>query len=484
MAGLKERSIRGLLWSAVESFGQVALSFVTFLVLAWLLQPKDFGLVALAGVFVFFLNYLGQQGFPDAIVQRPNLEAGHFDAAFWSGMAVSLALMGVCWAAAGWLGAQFEEPGLGVVLPWLALAVPLNALAGVPSGILRKALRFRDLALCSLGGRMAGAAVAITLALSGYGVWSLVGQQLVGTAGLALAVSATAGWRPRLRASTQHLRDLWRFGLRVSSSQIVIAMSEQALSFLIGMLLGTVVLGYFTIAWRMVEIFRSLIASALYNVGFSVFSRLQSDVVALRRAWLPATRISCLVGFPIGVGLAILAPQIVAILFGGKWAPSVPIAQLLALGMLTGFHGMFLTALYRAVGHAGWVLWLATVQLLVGTVGVVLLAPWGILAITALWVGRHFALLPVHLLLVRWVLGTTGLEVLKPAVQPLVASTAMAIVVAAIQWALVERVSAMVLVAIAVPAGAAVYGATVRLLFPKLMREAFDVVRIATARRS
>src|SRR3546814_16176159 len=108
------------------------------------------------------------------------------------------------------------------------------------------------------------------------------------------------------------------FGFYVSMSQVASGAGEQLLNFLVGTLFGTAALGYFNVAWRMVQLVRSLLSSAVYHVGLSAFARLQNDLPALARAYVQATRISCLVGFPIGIGMALLGPLLIRALFGSQ----------------------------------------------------------------------------------------------------------------------------------------------------------------------
>ena len=139
---LKRRSIKGFAWAAGESVGVAAISLITFIVLARLLEPQDFGIFALASVFIFFCNLLIAHGLSDALVQRQDVDDEHFDTAFWSTLLLSLLLTGGCLLAAGPAAALLKEPGLAQVLPWLALSLPLGAASTVQMAIFRRDMRF------------------------------------------------------------------------------------------------------------------------------------------------------------------------------------------------------------------------------------------------------------------------------------------------------------------------------------------------------
>ncbi len=483
-SSLKTRSIKGFVWSAGESFGVAALSFVTFAVMARVLEPRDFGIVALATVFVFFSNLFVAHSFADVVVQREQLEADHLHTAFWSTVGVALALMAACQAIAEHAAQLLGEPALAQVLHLLSLAIPIGALGCVHQALCRRNMRFDALAVRSLAGRAVGAAVGIAMALNGFGLWSLVGQQLVGTLATTLATFTAVAWRPRLRFSWRHLREMWAFGLNVSTSQIVAGAGEQVLKLMIGSLFGSVALGYFTIAWRMVQLVRSLVSSAVYHVGLSAFARLQADRAAMGRAFVQSTRIACLAGFPIAAGIALSGEPLLLALFGAKWNPSVPLLTVLALEMIPIFYGIFFSPLYRAADRSSWSLGMALMYLILGIAGVLIVAPLGMLAVAIFWVARAAALLPVHILLIRRILGLTAYAIAAPVFAPAMATLVMVAGLLPLRmWLATTGLPDYAELALLVAAGAPLYGAAVWLLSPDLAGLAMRVARTVGAPR-
>lgn len=475
---IKKLSIKAFFWSAGESLGLALLSLGVFVLLARLLEPEDFGVVALAGVFVFTFNLIIGTSFADALVQRVELEPRHMDVAFWTTLAVSLALAGASFALADFVAVQTGEPLLAQVLPLLALSMPLNAIATVQTALFRRALQFRVIATRSILGRSVGAAVGVAMALSGLGVWSLVGQQLAGVAVTNVALAAHSPWRPRFRFSFARLRELAGFGFHVSASQVINGMSEQAVTFFFGILFGTTQLGYFTIAWRVVQLIRSLIGSAVYHVGFSAFSKLQRDRKALAAAVLQSTRFACLFGFPVAIGIAVLAGPIIMLLFGPRWLAGEPLLVLLALEMVVAFFVIFFSPCFRAMGHPGLSLMLSVLYALSGVAAILALWPFGLQAAVLGWVARTFILLPLQVYLLKRLLGVSFLRVLAPAFAPLAASAAMAAAVAGVVWAVAGRIDNAALVALAVGTGIAVYGAAIALLARDLVKFVFNIPRL------
>jgi len=478
---LKTLSIKGIAWSAGESAGVALFSLVVFTLLARILEPQHFGVVALAGVFVFTFNLIVGHSFADAIVQRVSIDPDHAETAFWTNLAIALALAGMCFAGAGYAAERLGEPALAEILPWLSLVLPLNALGIVQMALFRREAQFRAIALRSLLGRGVGGVVGVGMAFGGFGAWSLVGQQLSGSAVAALAMIVASPWRPRFRFSVLHLRQLWRFGFNVSASQLIGGVGEQALNLVVGSLLGSVALGYFNIAWRVTQLVRSLIGSAVYHVGFNAFSRLQENRDAAVRAFLQATRLSCLFGFPIGAGLAILAGPFVVAMFGAKWENSIALVAIFALELFAAFYAMFFSACYRAMGKAAWTLWLSVLHVGTGVAAVMAVSPWGVRAVAAVWVAKSVLLLPVHLALLRRLLGVKLAALARPVGPPLAASALMATALAATLAVAGGTVAPATLLLTAVPAGIAVYVAFIFAISPELLCIAARTARIMVA---
>lgn len=479
---LKRRSIKGFVWAAGESFGVAAISLISFVVLARLLQPEDFGVVALATVFIFFCNLVTGHGFSDAIVQRQNLDADHLDTAFWSTLVLALVLMAGCMAAAGPVADVLDEPKLANVLRWLALVLPLSAVSTIQMAMFRRDMRFDSVARRTLAGRTVGAAVGITMAVNGYGLWSLVAQQLVGQSATTIAFLATPWW-PRWRFSMVRLRDMWGFGLNVSATQVVTGAGEQALTLMIGAVFGSTTLGYFTIAWRAVQIIRSLVSSAVYHVGLSAFSKLQQDRGAVAGAFLNATRISCLAGFPIAIGIALVAEPLILAAFEAKWRASIPLLSVLALELAPAFYGMFLSALYRAMDRPAWGLGMALTYTAVGLGGAYAAAPFGIEAVVAVWVGRALILLPLHVMLASKLLATPPARIAGPAAAPLVTTVLMAACIVPLHLVLPAGLPSWAVLGALVTAGAVVYAGAIRLLYPQLFGMAWRTAAVAATPR-
>lgn len=482
---LKSRSVKGLAWAAGEGLGVAFASLVGFVVLARLLSPQDFGIVALATAFIYFCNLLTGHSFADTIVQRSEIDADHLDTAFWSTLGIALTLMAACIVGADAAATLFGEPDLAGAIRWLSVVLPLSALSSIQMAIFRRGMRFDAVARRTLFGRGLGAAAGIAAALLEFGFWSLIIQQLVGQSAMTLAF-AMGPWRPRFRFSGARLRTMWAFGAHVSANQIVSGAGEQALNLLVGTLFGATALGYFTLAWRAVNLLRSLVSSAVYQVGLSAFSKLQQDSQALSNAFLNATRISCLVGFPVSIGIAMVSEPLVLTAFDAGWWESIPLLAVLALELIPAFYGMFLSVLYRAMNRPALGLIMALLYGTTGLAGAFLAAPFGLQAVVAVWVLRAFLLMPLHVVLVRRLLAVSAGRLIAPVAAPLASALAMAAGVGALQHVLPQGLAPLGVLVILAASGSVIYVAAIGMLSPRLMGLAFRTagVAVAPARKS
>jgi PST family polysaccharide transporter len=475
---LKTLSLKALFWSTGESLGVALLSLGVFVALARILEPADFGVMALAAAAVVFFNLFVTTGLADSLVQRHEIGDGHKDTVFWTVLAAAVAAAALLHLAAAPVARWYGEPRIAELLPAIAWTMPLTAAGTVQMALFRRGMKFRAAAACSLAGRAAGAVVGIAMALGGAGVWSLVGQQAAGALISSVFAIALSDWRPRPRFSVPCLRELWRYGLSVSATTVISGFGEQALVLVAGMFVAAGPLGYFSVAWRTTQLLRSVISAGLYHVGLSAFSRLQRDRDAMARAFLQATRLSCLFGFPVAAGMALLATPLVTVMYGAKWAVSGPLLAILSLQMFPAFYGMFLTSCYRALGKAGWVLVMASLSVAMSLGIAVACAPLGIAAMAASWSLVPVLLMPVHVMLLARLLPVTVQQLLDPLPAPALAVLAMTAVLAGLAALAGAGLGDVGRLAWGSLIGASVYVLAILILAPRLLRTASHAVRV------
>src|SRR5512138_747897 len=215
---LKSQIALALKWQAVGIVGRQVLALAVFTTLARLLEPSAFGLVGLVGVYLGFIGLFIDHGIPTALIQRRNLEVEHLDTAFWFNLGCSGLVCVGTYALARPLSALLGDPQLASPLKWSSLGLVFMALSQVPTTLFVKAMDFRRPIIGSLIGNIAGGAIGIVMAFAGYGVWALVAQQLAAWLTGAIFLWSVSSYRPSLRFSMRHLREL----LGVTSSTMAI----------------------------------------------------------------------------------------------------------------------------------------------------------------------------------------------------------------------------------------------------------------------
>ena len=331
---LRAAAVGGITWSALDRISRVLLSFLVFTALARLLRPADFGLVALASIYISLLEVFVTQGLGTVLIQRVEVTSSHLDTAFWVSFVAAL-FVAVLTVVLAPLGARlFSTPDLTLVLRALALLVPFSALGIVPVAILSREMAFDRLAIRSVASAVLGGASGVAAAWAGWGVWALVIQSVVFGVSGTVAVWLSTPWRPGRRVSRTALADLWRLGAALTANDLLWFFSRKGDETVVAYGLGTLALGSYSVANRLLTILVDVLTSPIQTVALPMMSRLQQDKRQLAKGIVEGSIWSAAVGWPTFVGLFVIAPTLVPLLFGPKWIAATPILQVLCVAGL------------------------------------------------------------------------------------------------------------------------------------------------------
>jgi O-antigen/teichoic acid export membrane protein len=481
---LREKAAKGVLWSLIQKWGRALVSISTFVILSRLLAPEAFGLVALASAFVLFVELFQDQGFSAAIVQRVNLEREHLDTAFWISLSVSVLFAATTIAASGQIAGFFGEPALAPVLAWLSISFIISALRSTQTAILQRNLAFKSLAARSLIATVVGGAVGIGMAYSGFGVWSLVGQDLVSGIVGVLVLWRTSDWRPGFHVSKRHYQDLVSFGVGIVGNNALNLLVRRSDDFLIGYFLGPTALGFYTVGYQLLLVIIRLVTEVTNSVAFPTFSRLQSQPERMRRAFYKVTQYTSLVAFPIFIGIAAVAPELVPVVFGEKWAQSIPIMQVLALVGILQSVQFFNGSVIRASGKSIWQFNIMLVNAIATVIGFLIAVNWGIVAVAASLVIVGYLLAPLSFDAVRKLIQIDFSTYIRQFVAPLAASVMMVAVIYTLKYLLADAALTLYMaLSIYVVAGALTYGVVIALTAPSLYSQVLNLVAVAVPGR-
>jgi PST family polysaccharide transporter len=468
---LRQKAIKGIIWSVIQSWGRQAISFIVFAALARLLDPEAFGLVALASVFLAFVQVFLDQGFVNAIIQREELHPEHLDTAFWTNLGIGAVLTVLGFFLGEPVSRLFGESQLTPIIQCLSLTFLFSALINVQEAIFRRNLNFKALAVRELLAVSIGGCIGIISALSGLGVWSLVNQQLVSSLVQVFVLWLASDWRPKLSFSIKHFKDLFFFGVNVIGINFLNFFNTRSDDLLIGYFLGSVALGYYSIAYRLLQVVTQLIIGVINGLAMPIFSRLQKEPEKLHHAFYKGIHFSSLIAFPVFLGLSVLAPELIVVLFGEKWIPSIPVMQILNLvGVLyAGFY--FNSPMLMAIGKPNWQLGLTFIQAICNVTAFAIAVRWGIVAVAAAYAIRSYLMAPFTIWLVQKLTQISIKTYLHQYTAPLIGSLAMSISIIGIRHFSGNILSPNIFLLVSITFGSVLYLATISQLDSEFIRE-------------
>ena len=430
-ADLKQQTITGLLWSAGAGVGQQVLTFAVTAVLARLLVPTDFGLVATVAVFTGFATLFVDFGLAAALVQRTTLTERHRSSAFWMNVAAGLGLTLLVAALAPALARFFNEPRLVALTLVLSLNFVVGSLGIVQSALLQRSMNFRRGAAIQIAAILVGGAIAIAMAVAGYGVWSLIAQLIATTAVRTTLLWASSDWRPHRIVDRDAMRELWRFSGNLAGFTAVNYWARTADNFLIGKFVGAAGLGIYRRAYNLMLLPITQISTVTARVMFPALSRIHQDTRRVKRAYLRAIGIIGLLGFPITAGLFVVARPFILTLYGPKWVAVVPILQILCVAGFMQPVVVTVGWIYQSQGRTDWLMrWgLVSSALIVSAFGIGI--NWGAKGVAAAYAIIIYALLYPAFAIPGKLIGMRVREVFLALQGPLFSALAMA----AIVWA-------------------------------------------------
>ena len=454
--GLAGRTIRGVFWSYGAFASSKAVLLVATAILARLLTPGDFGVVAVATVVITFLTVIQGLGLTSALIQRRGDIERASNTVFTLNLLLGVALTAGVFAIAPWIADYFHEPDATSLLRVLGLTFGLEALGSVHLIRVQRDLEFGRAFVPDVGRSVLKGFVSIGLAVAGMGAWSLILGQLAGVVAGVLLSWAVFPWRPRLKVDRDLAGKLIAYGLPLFGVEMMWVLSVNLDYVIVGRRFGSEALGIYTLAYRLPELLVLTLMIGVNRVVFPALSTVQTNREDLRRGFLATTHYVVMATVPISLGLAIVADPVVRITLGSDWADAIPVMRILAIFVLVASMMDADGDVYKAVGRPGILFKLSTLH-------VALLFP-------ALLIGVQFGLVGVafaHLLatmfmkVVRTVIISRFLEIPIPVIasqwrSPMIGGVALALVTAVAMY-LTAGAAPVVTLAAAVLAGAAAY---------------------------
>lgn len=379
-----KKASKGIAWVSLTISIVGFSDLIVKLILARLLLPSDFGLIAIGLLAVNTGMLFGGLGFRSALIyKKDDEEFKSANTAFIILPVIGALFFLIIYSSAPYIATYFKDPSIEPIVKVLAFILIISPLAAVPSTLLEKELEFKKKVLPGALPTLLYAVVAISMALKGYGVWSLVGGQISMAALRVILNWMVCGWRPTFKFDMMIGKELFSYGKHIVGASAVIFLVVNAATFAVGKVLGVTALGFYSIAFAISNMPATYLNRLIGGVMFPTYSKLQDDSDTIRSIYLSTLRYISILTIPMAIGTIITAPYLVEVVLGEKWMSSVPAIRILV------FVSVFRTSvsgpssdLLKSVGKPNLVFKLNLIRLAIMLILLNIMIGWGIVGVS------------------------------------------------------------------------------------------------------
>ncbi len=377
MEKFKTETVSAIGWVLSSQLITQVVSFIIGIVLARLLLPDDFGLIAMMMVFYGLAGILLDVGLGQALIQKKNVQEEHFSSVFWLNFLIGCVLGGTLFFVSPWLSDFYGRVELEGMFKVLSINFPIASLAIVYNARFAKELKFKYLQLSEMLAMVVSGIVAIVLAAYEYGYWSLVAQRLSQQIVLTTMVWSLSSWSPKLKISFTAIKELFVFSASIFFTQLLRYSHSSLDRLLLGKFMGGSVLGLYDKAYSLMLFPLRNVSSVIGKVMFPALSLIQSDKVRTSKVYIRSVRAIALVTYPMMAGLFVVADSFVLGILGENWVGLIP---LLRIFCVAGFISSILTvtgSLYLSQGAAARQFRVSLINTPIRIIGIVAGLHWG-----------------------------------------------------------------------------------------------------------
>lgn len=380
--GLKSRSLRALKWSALGEFLSVSLQPLITLILARILSPAEFGIVAIASLAVGFAQLFQEFGVGKTVVQAQDDDRVFLNTAFWMNFSLGIFLYAVLFSSAGILASFFGNPSAALIIRVLCLQLIINSACNVHTAILQRKLSYRPIFVTKLVSSIFSGVAAVLIALSGGGVWALVAGTLTASFFQCCLFWWFSAWVPGLRTDIKSFTRIFGFSRWILAEAVLAWCITSGDMAALGHYLGVEEMGIYRISTYIIMFVSYCFMAPAVPVSFSLLSRLQDNMEEFTAVF---TRISSAVTalcLPVGFGIAILSKPIVALVLGVKWSGAEVIVAILAVRFGIDWVFGLLSTVFSALGKPKINAVLLVICCIITIPAYIVSAPLGLIAFT------------------------------------------------------------------------------------------------------
>lgn len=374
----------GLIWKFFERFGTVGIQFIIQIILARLLSPDDYGAIALITVFITVSNVFVQNGFNTALIQRQDVTEEDYSSVFWVSMLVALVCYIVLVILSPFIADFYSMPVLNNVLKVLGLTLFFGAYNSIQVAKISKEFKFKKLFYSSLIGMCISGITGIILAMNGFGVWTLVFQQLMNQVIISFVLYFQVDWKLKIIVNIGRVRLLFGFGSKLLVSSLIDVIYNNIYNLVIGKVYDSTTLGYYNRADQFPNLIVNNVNGSIQSVILPALAEHQDNKPRVKEMMRKAMTLSSYLVFPLMIGMAACAEPMIELLLTEKWLSCVPYLRLLCFSyMLWPIHTANLQAI-NALGHSEIFLKLEIVKKIIGIIALVISIPFGVIIMVSM----------------------------------------------------------------------------------------------------
>ena len=344
--------ISSFIWKLLERFSYQAISLIVMIILARLILPKDFGIIAIVGVFIELANVIIDGGLNTALIQKKESDNLDFSTILFFSLALSAILYVILFCCAPLVASFYDNHILTPVLRILSINLFFNTINSIQRAYVSKHMLFNKLFKCNIKAIIASGATGITMAFSGWEIWALVCQQIVYQSALTLAMWVEIDWRPIFSFSFQRFKSLFDYGWKIFATNIIIALYENIRSLIIGKMYQPATLAYFDRGKQIPNLIITNISVSMQTILLPTFADIQDEKGRVKQIMKRSIELVNFIILPLLAILAACAKPLIILLLTEKWLEAVPFMQIMCIAfMLIPIQSSNMSAI-KALGYS------------------------------------------------------------------------------------------------------------------------------------
>ena len=446
--------VSSFLWKMMERVGTQGIQLIIQIVLARLLAPTDYGIIALVTIFITLATVMVQSGLNTSLVQKKEVDSKDYSTVFWVSLGLAVILYSILYFSAPIIADFYYEPMVTGVLRVIGVVLFFNAVNSVQNAYLMKNFLFKKLFKSALIATIISGATGIMMAYVGLGVWALVVYQILNSLLNCLIMWFTIKWRPSLTFSISRLKTLWKYGWKIMVAYTLDTVYREVQALVLGKISDTKTLGYYNRGQQIPGMVNRCANDTIKSVILPIYSGYQDDKEQLKQVIRKSQSIVAFIVFPIVAGLVVTSPALTEILLTEKWMPSVPFAQILCLAyMVQPLISIYMQAI-NAIGRSDVFCWTVYIQLGASFIILYITSQISVYAVAYGVVIGSFLQWIIYIFVARKMFGYKVLELLKDIYSTVFLTVVMFVVT---QWVNYWNCSAWIKLPVQIGLGVIVY---------------------------